>query len=110
MPFPNMSLSEQWQWVKPVWRVLVAICVVQFIGMTLGILLNRSSPLFLSLWYGGAYATPIGFAIGLAWHATAVPRGISENRSILLVLGAVALMIPFFGFFAYDFLHFSPAR
>ena len=28
MPSQKMSLSEQWQWVKPVWRVLVAVCVV----------------------------------------------------------------------------------
>ena len=110
MPLPYMSFEEQWQWVKPVWRVLLAIVVAQLIGMGLGLQRNITGHPFFNLWYGGAYASPIGFALGLLWHVRAVPNGFAANRSILLILGAMSLGLPIFGLITYDTWQFAVDR
>lgn len=110
MPLLYMSFQDQWQWVKPVWRVLLLILVVQLIGMALGVHHNITGDPFFNLWYGGAYATPIGFALGLVWHVQAVPNGFAANRSILLILGAMSLALPLFGLITYDSWQFGAAR
>jgi hypothetical protein len=91
------SLTKQWEWVKPVWRVLVAILVSQVLGMAIGVNFNLTTEVFLNLWYGGAYATPIGFVLGLLWHYIAVPKGLNDNRFILILLGAMSIALPLFG-------------
>jgi hypothetical protein len=105
-----MSFDEQWQWVKPVWRVLLVILVAQLIGMALGLQRNITGQPFFNLWYGAAYATPIGFALGLLWHAKAVPNGLAANRTILLILGAMSVGIPLFGLITYDTWQFAADR
>lgn len=95
--FLSSSLQKQLDWIKPVWRVLVVILILQLFGMAIGIQANLTGELFLNLWYGGAYATPVGFILGLVWHAIAVPNGLYDNRFMLLLLGAMSLAMPIFG-------------
>lgn len=110
MPLPYMSFEEQWQWIKPVWRVLAVVLVAQLIGMAIGVQNNIARATFFNLWYGAAYATPIGFVLGLLWHWRAVPGGLMANRTILLILGIISLALPIFGLLTYDMWQRAIAR
>ena len=106
----NILLYEVWEFFKPVWRILLVIIFAQFIGMTVSILSNYFGHIFLNVWYGAAYALPIGFILGLLWHIQAVPNSYSTNRLVIILIGLISILLPLFGFFTYDTLRFSLIR
>lgn len=93
MSFPLKAFDEQWQTLKPVWRVLLAILVAQLIGAALGGVWNIAGHWYFNLWYGAAYATPMGLVSGLVWQAIAVPNGLWAHRGILFFLAALATCV-----------------
>ena len=99
-----MSFEEQLNLIKPVWRVLVVILVFQLLGSMLYVINDVKGVLFFNLWYGAAYATPIGFIIGLVWHISAVKNGFSEYKTVIviLILGLMSLTLPLVGYFSQD--------
>ncbi len=102
MTYPSMSLAEQSRWVKPAWRVLVVLAIVQLIGMGVGFVHDLAGNTFLSVWYGGACASPIGYFCGLIWHVKVIPNGFAANRLVLLLLGAMVVALPILGWLSYD--------
>lgn len=102
----GMLIQEVWKIFKPVWRILLIILIFQFAGVFFSVFSNYFGYFFLNIWYGAAYASPIGFIFGLLWHTRAVPNGYSLNRLVIILIGTVALLLPIFGYFSYDSLQF----
>ena len=82
-----------WAETFAVWRIFLAICVTQFVGLTLGTRLGSSGIPFLDLWCGGAAATPIGYALGLVWHLWGSGRRFEEHKQITVFMGVIAAAI-----------------
>ena len=90
------SLAEQWALIKPVWRILLLVVLVQLGGSAFAAFYRLTGELFFDLWYGGVVVTPIGFVIGLGWHLTSVKNGFSKYKQIILFLGLLSLLLPMF--------------
>lgn len=99
---PDVLMQEAWKFFQPIWRILLVVLIAQIIGMAFGVLSNYFGHLFLNIWYGGVYASPVGFILGLLWHIQAVPNGYSRDRLVIILVGFVAILLPLFGFFTYD--------
>ena len=106
----QLSLPDQWRLIKPVWRVCIAIFVAQLIGMGVGLVAQPIGHVFMDLWYGGAYATPVGFVLGIAWQSVSVPGSLAQNRLVILFLAALCLLLPLFGYFTRDLWSLPIAR
>ena len=105
-PFPvgYVSLQDQWRFIAPIWRIVIAILVAQVIGAAIGVAREIVGPsLFFNLWYGGAYATPVGFVIGVIWHAVSGERPFTRHILAIGLLGAMSVALPLFGWIALDF-------
>jgi len=106
----HLSLSDQWRLIKPVWRVCIAILVAQLIGMGVGLVMRPVGHVFLDLWYGGAYATPLGFVAGIAWQTASVAGSLAQNRLVILFLAVLCVLLPLFGYFTWDLWLLAVAR
>lgn len=93
------TLEEQWRFVRPAWRILVAVAAVQAVGAAIGLGLHPVGLVYVDLWYGAAYASPVGFAVGLVWQVLAAPASLREHRSLILFLGVLSILLPVFGYF-----------
>jgi len=96
------SLSEQWQLIKPVWRILLMVVLVQLAGSVFAAFNRLTGELFFDIWYGGVVITPVGFVLGLGWHLTAVKNGFSLHKPIILFLGLLSLLLPMFAMISRD--------
>ena len=90
------SLSEQWQLIKPVWRILLMVVLVQVVGSVIAAFNRQTGELFFDIWYGGVVVTPIGFVLGLGWHLTSVKNGFTQYKQVILFLGLLSLLLPMF--------------
>lgn len=106
----QLSLSDQWKSIKPVWRICIAILIAQFVGMGFGVALRPVGETFFNLWYGGVYATPIGFIAGLAWQLVFVPGSLMQHRLVILFLGCLSIFLPLFGYLTQDTWSLGSAR
>jgi len=98
----QVSLSGQWRLVKPVWRVCLGVLVAQLIGMGIGLVAKPIGHAFIDIWYGAAYATPIGFIGGTIWQAVAARGSLEQNRLVILFLAVLCFLLPIFGYFTRD--------
>lgn len=94
------SLAEQWALIKPVWRILLVVVLVQLAGSAFAAFYHLTGELFFDLWYGGVVVTPIGFVLGLGWHLTSVKNGFAKYKQIILFLGLLSLLLPMFAMIA----------
>jgi len=97
---------EEWKWARPIWRVATSILTAQIVGSILGVATDLTGELFFNLWYGAAYAMPVGLILGLLWQAVTDPRGLVHNVRVLLLLGVISIALPLFGFLTFDFWGF----
>lgn len=90
------NLGEQWQLIKPVWRILLTVVLVQLAGSAIAMHYHATGELFFDLWYGGVIVTPIGYIIGLVWHLIAEKNAFARHKQIILLLGLLSLLLPMF--------------
>jgi hypothetical protein len=98
----EVSLSRQWQMLKPAWRVCVATLLAQFVGSGIGLFVQPLGRPFFDLWYGGIHGTPVGFCVGLGWQLFLSPGSLSSCRTVILLLGGLAVFLPMFGYLTQD--------
>ena len=95
--------KKQWEFIRPIWKILVVILIVQIIGGAIGKASNIYSDLFMSIWIGGAVSSFPGFLLGFVWQFN-TDRASFKNRDTLyitlvidvmaLVMTAIALFFP----------------
>jgi len=62
--------KKQWEFIRPIWKILVVILIVQIIGGAIGKASNIYSDLFMSIWIGGAVSSFPRFLLGFVWQFT----------------------------------------
>jgi hypothetical protein len=67
--------------------------------MIMGFLLKPYKMIFFNLWYGAAYATPVGYLLGLIWLRIAEPGRITQEKIPLIILGFFILFTAINGYF-----------
>lgn len=84
--------------IKPVWRLFAGIAIIQVSGAVVGLFQQSIGFVPIDLWYGAAYATPVGFLAGSAWQSISSPGSLSENPMVVWFLAAASILLPLFGY------------
>lgn len=87
--------------VHPTWRIFAAMALAQLPGAVIGLWLTPTGDRFMDLWYGGAFAMPVGFVFGLLWQSRSAPDVLSKHRLYVLALGLFSVACPVFGALTY---------
>jgi len=85
--------KEKWEFIKPVWRIPLAIMIIQVIGGIVGISQNFYGVLMIDYWFGGAVSAVPGFIVGLVWQYTNSPKAIYENQLLVAFFGIICVII-----------------
>lgn len=88
------SANYMYERVKPLWRMLIAGFLAQIVGAIGAVSLNLSNIMIVSLWCGGAYATPIGLLLGIAWQYRFSPQSISDGKGFVAVAAVASIALP----------------
>lgn len=88
--------------IKPVWRLCAGIALIQISGAIVGFIQQPIGFIPIDLWYGVAYATPVGFVVGFTWQSISCPGSLSENAVIVWFLAAASIVLPLFGYLTTD--------
>ncbi len=88
-----LTLNDQWQLIKPVWRVLVAVGVFQIIGGVIGLSTATYGFPFIDFWYGGAVATFPGFVFGVLWHMAKSEGTLQDYSLAIAFLGLISVCL-----------------
>jgi hypothetical protein len=96
------TLGEIWRLLRPVWRMLAVLAVVQIAGAFVGLIQKPVGYAPIDLWYGGAYATPLGFIAGAVWQSFSRPGSLAENKIVVGFIAAMSVALPVFGYLTMD--------
>jgi hypothetical protein len=97
MAQPDYDFEYSWEDLKPVRPLFVTILVAQGLGLVAGLVLYDGRSWVESAWLGGAFATFLGYLLGLWVQAVLLPGSLGRNRVLVRHLGLVSA---FFGIFA----------
>jgi hypothetical protein len=87
----GLKLEYSWEDLRPVHPLFITTLIAQALGAALSLYMLGLANWFDTAWQGGALATFPGFLLGLAVQSHLRPGSISENRSIVLFMGLIAL-------------------
>jgi hypothetical protein len=87
-----------WALLRPVWSILVVVAIVQHLGAIVGFYQKPVGDTPIDLWYGAAYATPVGFIAGSAWQSFSCPGSLAENKLVVGFMAAMSIALPLFGY------------
>ena len=87
------GFSYSWADMKPIRHLTVAVHCCQAIGALCGYLFGTNHDAFMRIWSGAALASFPGFLLGFVLQRIVRPSGISENRTMVWRLGAIALIL-----------------
>jgi len=93
-----------WDLVRPVLVLAITLLVFQLCGFVVGFIIEPVGFLPIDLWYGAAFASPLGFLIGIVFQSFSRPGTLVNNKMVVLFMGTMSLILPISGFFMYDFL------
>lgn len=96
----NYDFEYSWEDLKPVRPLFVTILVAQVLGLVPGLLLYDGRSWVESAWLGGAFATFLGYLLGLWVQAVMLSGSLGRHRAMVRHLGIGA---GFFGIFALVF-------
>lgn len=101
-PNPIEQFEYFWALLKPIWRLCLVMCVIQLLGGIVGILIAPVGFFFIDFWYGGAFATPLGFIVGSLWQFISSPGSLHSNRYLLIFLALGSILLPLSGMLMFD--------
>ena len=90
---------EQFELVKPIWRVLLVTFIVQITGATLSLVNSPYGHPFLDFWYGGVLSTFPGFLLGSLWHQYTAPSKLQNHKFAFYFIGFICLCLLLAGIF-----------
>ncbi|WP_162350663.1 hypothetical protein [Pseudoxanthomonas gei] len=89
----GLKLSYSWEDLKPVRPLFVTVLVAQAIGAIASLSVQGLSDWYQTAWFGGALATFPGYLIGLFVQRHTRAGSITSNRSAVLFLGVISLIL-----------------
>ncbi|MEN8170835.1 MAG: hypothetical protein ABFS08_11490 [Pseudomonadota bacterium] len=92
------SPKEQWEIIKPIWRIMVVIIIFQIVFGALAIAIGHYGNPFIDFWFGGAVSTLPGFIVGAIWHNHFVTEHLKNNLFALLFIGSISLFLTIFAY------------
>jgi len=95
----HYTLKEQWEFVKPIWRIMLAVLLVQLVAGLTSIVIGRYEHPFLDFWFGGAVSTFPGFILGLLWQTYSSKETIKNNLLAIGFIGSLCLIVTSAAFF-----------
>lgn len=101
-PDPRELFGYFYDLLRPVGILVLALFAVQIFGAILGALRAPVGFVPLDIWYGAAYASPLGFLVGLALQSIFAPGGIKARWFVVVFLGLASFFLPVFGYFMLD--------
>lgn len=87
---------------RPVAILALVLVAIQVFGAILALFRAPVGFVPLDIWYGAAYASPVGFLVGLLFQSIFAPAGIIARRSVVIFLGLASIFLPVFGYFMLD--------
>jgi len=89
----GFKLNYTWEDLKPIRPLFVAVLVAQGMGAAASLSARGLTDWYEAAWFGGALATLPGYFVGLLVQQRVRPGSITSNRSTVLTLGAIALLL-----------------
>jgi hypothetical protein len=93
MTDPGFKLSYTWDDLRPVHPLFVTVLIGEALGALSGLWLKGIGDWYEAIWAGAALATLPGFLVGLFIQHRLRPGSIGANRSLVIYLGAVILLL-----------------
>jgi len=90
--------KEQWELIKPIWRILVATILIQLVGGLTGLIFGKYGHPFIDFWFGGAVLTFPGFIVGSLWYKSVSTESIKDNLFAFSFIGLICLSLTTFAF------------
>lgn len=94
-----MTFTDQWNLIKPIWRIFVLVLIMQIAGGITGIIVGEYDNTIVDLWYGGVLATIPGFLLGLVWHKLSKDSDSKSDLLPILFISFLCVMITVAVFF-----------
>ena len=94
----HYSFSEQWQIIKPIWRILLLALLIQLAGGFISLYIGSYGNQFIDFWFGGAASTFPGFVLGFIWHAISASDSTKRNTLAIIFVGTTCLLLTSFAF------------
>ena len=88
----NLSPSEQWKMIKPIWRILLMVLIIQIVGGTSAATDDIYGHVVVDFWFGGAVSTFPGFLLGLIWQKISV-KNFQKDFGVILFVGLISLIL-----------------
>ncbi len=109
-PDPRELFRYFYDLLRPVGILVLFLLAIQIFGAIIGAFRAPIGFVPLDAWYGGAYASPIGFLVGLLSQSIIAPSGIKARWFVVVLLGLASIFLPVFGYFMLDVVHaeFAP--
>ena len=89
----RLKLNYSWEDLKPVRPLFVTVLIAQAIGAAVSLSAQGFVDWYETAWFGGALATLPGYLIGLFVQRQVRPGSITLNRSAVMFLGVIALLL-----------------
>jgi len=93
----SYTLKEQWEFIKPIWRILLVASLAQLIGGFTAIFIGKYGHFIIDFWFGTAISTFPGFILGLLWHSS--KKQIKDNLLAIGFIGFLSLTLTLSAFF-----------
>ena len=86
------SLFELWNFIKPIWRIVIATIVLQVLGAVLALIKSPYGVPFFDFWFGIVVSAAPGFIAGLAWQYFNSYETLRKNITAVLFVGACCIL------------------
>lgn len=88
-----MTLTDKWNFIKPIWRIFLLVGIMQVAGGVAGIVVAKYGNTMVDLWYGGVLATVPGFLMGLIWHKLSKQADTQNDLLPIVFTGFLCVML-----------------
>jgi hypothetical protein len=76
-----------------VWRIFLGVVVIQVIGGIFFAAMGYKNNLFVDLWAGAAFATPIGYVLGCIWQEKSEAKSLKKHKQVVFFMGVLSLTL-----------------
>ena len=86
-----------WLKLKPVGWLALTIAVCQIVGLAVGLFIAPIGFPAIDMWYGAAFASPLGFVVGAIIQSVKNPGAMSRSKGMVAILVVACAALPLFG-------------
>lgn len=84
-------IKQLWEFIKPVWRMLLIIAITQLMSGFILVFNPKYGHIFVDFWFGAALSGFPGFIFGFLWQLYANKEVIKDNLLAVIFVGFLSI-------------------